>query len=185
MAVRPECRPRLTYDDYAALPDDGVRRQLIDGEVYVVPAPSTRHQRIVGRLQYAVEAHLRARGGGEVLAAPTDVVLSPHDIVQPDLVFVASARAEIVTEANIRGAPSLVAEVLSDPRTADRTVKRDLYARFSVPEYWVVHPEADRVEVFRLGERGYGTPEILEPGETLSTPVLPGLAVDLSELFRR
>ncbi|MBI4730503.1 MAG: Uma2 family endonuclease [Acidobacteria bacterium] len=182
MATRP--RAKLTYEDYVLFPDDGGRRQLIDGEVYVVPAPSTHHQRIVLRLASALDAHVRAHGEGEIFVAPTDVVLSDTDVVQPDVLFVADDRAGLVTEANIQGAPTLVAEVLSDP-ALDKRVKRGLYARFGVAEYWILDADADRIEVYRLGPSGYAEPEILEPGDVLTTPLIPGLALDLAELLRR
>lgn len=174
----------LTYADLASFPDDGLRRELLDGELLVSPAPRLRHQRIVGRLHFAIEAHLREHGGGQVYIAPADVVLSERTVLEPDLLFVSDQQLDILTEANVQGAPALVIEVLSDPRI-DRVRKRDLYARYGVPEYWIVDPDADRVEVYRLQGDRYAKPEILEPGETLATPLVDGLAVDVAELLRR
>jgi Uma2 family endonuclease len=176
--------PKLTYDDYVLFPDDGRRRQLIDGKVYVSPSPNARHQDTAGFVYVSFWNHLRAHGGGRVFQAPFDVLLSRSDVVQPDVVFVGEDRTGVITDANIQGTPSLAIEVVSDP-TLDKRVKRDLYARFEVPEYWVVDPDLDRVEVYRHGKTGYGKPEILEPGDTLTTPLLPGLAIDLTDLFRR
>ncbi|MBI4730476.1 MAG: Uma2 family endonuclease [Acidobacteria bacterium] len=89
MATRPE--PKLTYEDYVRFPDDGRRRQIINGEVFVVPSPSTRHQEIVGRLHRLIANHVEARGGGRAFVAPLDVVLSMTDVVQPDVLFVSDA----------------------------------------------------------------------------------------------
>lgn len=174
----------LTYADLAAFPDDGLRRELLDGELLVSPSPLTRHQAISWRLTAVLAQHLDASGGGHAFAAPLDVVFSDHTVLEPDLLFIADDRSEIITEKNIQGSPSLVIEILSKPRI-DRVRKRDLYARFEVPEYWIVDPDADRIEVHRLEEGGYGKPEILELGETLTTPLLPGLEIDVSKLLRR
>lgn len=176
----------LTYADYAAFPDDGVRRELIDGEVVVTPAPNTRHQDLVVRLVVMLSNHVGA-GGGRVFVAPYDVVLTDHDVVQPDVVFVADADAHFITRANLQGRPTLAVEVMSDPR-ADRVRKRDLYARHGVPEYWIADPDADRLEVHRLpraGATAYPKPELYEGGERVSPLSLPALVVDLDELFRR
>lgn len=180
----PQPRTKLTYDDYLLIPDDGRRHEIIDGEEYVTPAPNTRHQDIAGEIYRLIANHLVGHGGGRVLLAPYDVVLSKGDVVQPDVIFVSDENAGVITEANIQGAPTLVVEVISDPRM-DRLTKRDLYARHRVPEYWVVDPDSDRVEVHRLTKEGYGKPEIMEPGEKLSTEAIPGFELDLTELFRR
>ncbi len=174
----------LTYADLAAFPDDNVRRELIHGDLLVSPSPNTRHQIISHRLTLALGHHVAQHGGGIVFTAPYDVVLSDRDVVEPDLIFVADPQSDIVTEANIQGVPALLVEIVSDPRV-DRVRKRDLYARYGVPEYWIVDPDADRVEVYRHDQEGYGKPEILEPGETLETPLLPGLRVNLADLLQR
>lgn len=174
----------VTYADLATFPDDGLRREIIDGELIVSPAPRLRHQRLCGRLHLMFGNHIASHGGGEVFFAPADVIFSGINVVEPDLLFVSDDQLEILTEMNVQGAPALVIETVSDPRL-DRVRKRDLYARFGVPEYWVVDPDADRVEVHRLGEVSYGKPEIFEPGETLTYDRLPGLQVDLQALFAR
>lgn len=168
----------LTYADLASFPDDGLRRELIDGELIVSPSPRTRHQQVLARLYLIVGNHIAASGGGEAFFAPLDVVFTDRNVVEPDLLFVADDQREILTETNVQGSPALVVEVVSDPRL-ERVRKRDLYARFGVPEYWVVAPDADRVEVYRLRGDAYAKPEILEPGETLTYDRLPGLRIDL------
>ena len=174
----------LSYADLETFPDDGLRRELIEGQLVVTASPITRHQQLVVRLIVAFYAHLSEHGGGQVFPAPYDVVLSGHDVVEPDVIFVADERANIVGERNVTGVPSLLIEVLSDART-DRVRKRDLYARFGVPEYWIVDGEADRVEVYRLESGGYGKPEILEPGDTLTLEILAGFTLDIDILFAR
>jgi Uma2 family endonuclease len=183
MAV-PESPRRLTYTDLLDFPDDGLRRELIHGEVHVTASPNTRHQDIVLRLAHRFVLHIERLGGGRIFIAPLDVLLAEDQVVEPDLVFVADTHAHIVTEANIRGAPTLAIEVLSDVRR-DRVLKRDLYAAFGVPEYWLFDPDADRVEVYRLRDGVYDKPEILESGETLETPLLPGLRIDVTEILAR
>lgn len=167
---------------YFALPDDGIRRELIGGELLPIPSPRARHQRMVVRLVVALDLHLRAHGGGQVFVARFDVVLSDHDVAQPDVLVVADADAHVLTEANIQGPPSLVVEVASDP-VRDRRRKRDLYGRSGVREYWIVDPDMDRVEVYRPGNEGFSKPVILEPGDLLTTELLPGLSIDLAELL--
>ena len=174
----------FTYADLAAFPEDNVRREIIDGELLVSASPMTRHQVISQRLTLALGNHIDENGGGMVFAAPYDVVLSDRNVVQPDLGLIPDRQLDIVTQKNVQGVPELLVEIVSDPRR-DRVRKRDLYARFGVDEYWIVDPDADRVEVYRLGGNRYRKPEILEPGEVLRTDLIPGLAIDLEHLFRR
>lgn len=173
-----------TYADLAAFPEDGLRREIIDGELLVSPSPFLRHQQVLGELYLVFRLHLSEHGGGRVFFAPADVVFSDTNVVEPDLLFVADEQQDILTEKNIQGAPALVVEVVSDTRR-DRVRKRDLYARFAVPEYWIVDPDADRVEVYRLKGATYAKPEILEPGDTLTYQRLPGLVIDLAQILAR
>lgn len=174
----------LTYQDLLAFPDDGLRRELLDGELIVSAAPRLRHQDIVGRLFALFFNYVEEHRAGRVYVAPADVLLSDSNVVEPDIVYVGDDRSEILTEMNMQGVPSLLIEVVSNPRI-DRVRKRDVYARFGVPEYWIVDPDADRIEVYHHGPDGYGKPVIFEPGETLEYDGLPGLQVDLTRLFRR
>lgn len=173
----------LTYADYAALPDDGRRWELIDGELFLSPAPKTRHQEVVVRLVVLLGNHVAAHKEGKVFVAPYDAVMSDHVVVQPDLVYLAAADTHRITEANLQGAPTLAIEVVSDPRH-DLVRKRELYARFGVAEYWAVQPDADRIEVFRLAGGAYPKPDLLEPGDQLETPLLPGLVIDVGVLLQ-
>src|SRR4051794_780401 len=146
----------LTYRDYAALPDDGRRYQILDGELFVTPAPGTRHQIISMRLSAQLHAHVTAHRLGLILAAPADVILADTSIVQPDILFVGTDRQAVVSTRGIEGAPTLGVEILS-PSTADvdRRRKRDLYARYGVPYYWIVDADAQAIEMYRLTAATY------------------------------
>ena len=126
----------LTYRDYCELPDDGRRYEIHDGELSVTPAPTPRHQRLVGALYRILHAHVRSHGLGEVFLSPLDVILSDIAIVQPDVVYLERSRAGAVSSRGIEGAATLAVEILS-PWTAaiDRQRKRQLYARYGVPFY--------------------------------------------------
>ena len=178
---------KLTYDDFLLFPDDGQRHELIDGEHYVTPSPNPRHQRILGKLYLAIGNYLRANPIGEVFFAPLDVVMSEHDVVEPDLLYLSRERAaQVLVPEHVRGAPELVVEVGSKgTRKRDETIKRALYDRAGVAEYWVVDPEIDVVRVYRKGADGFERPVELqrEAGDTLTTVLLPGLEISLVEIF--
>ena len=177
----------LTYEDYAVIPADGRRHEIISGKHIVSPAPRTRHQRLVLALAFALHQHTREHGGGEVFVAPFDVLLGEHVIVQPDVCFVSEARLGIVGELNCEGAPDLVVEVLSPgTRRLDLKDKRATYAAAGVGEYWIVDGEADEVQVFRLNEAGFYdriSRLALEDGDMVETPLLPGFALPLADLL--
>jgi len=119
----------LTYDDYAARPEDGHRYELYEGELVMTPSPRTRHQSVIGNLHLALAEHVRSQALGELYVSPLDVILSRITVLQPDLVYVERARLGIVTERAIEGAPTLVVEVLSSSTSArDRGIKQALYA---------------------------------------------------------
>ncbi len=185
----PDASPRfrkLTYEDYVLIPGDGRRHEILDGEHYVTPAPLTRHQRVSSRLHGTLEPFVFERQLGLVLAAPTDVVLSPHDVTQPDLLFVSKARTGIVTEENLQGAPDLVVEILSEStRRRDERLKHDLYERFGVQEYWLVDSERRTIRVFRRqGDRFHRAAELAAAaGDSLASPLFPGLTIPLASLF--
>jgi len=130
--------------------------EAIEGDLYVTPAPTTRHQRVSKRLLYALDRILERPGLGEVFIAPYGVEFpATGEGVQPDIVFVSGERRDTITEAGIVGAPDLVVEILS-PSTAgrDRTIKLRLYEREGVREYWIVDPDENVVDVWRFGEEG-------------------------------
>ncbi len=178
----------FTYDDYKSLPfSETEQYELLGGEILMVPSPGFRHQRISWELEYRLSQHVRERGLGIVADAPLDVVLGEGDdreVAQPDVLFISQERAEIIHDDEVRGAPDLVLEILS-PSTADydRGYKRTLYARAGVREYWIVDPEAETVEVLQLGERGFATVGTFMSPDTLTSALLPGLAIPLDDVF--
>ncbi len=136
MPIASSTRRKLTYQDFVEFPDDGKLHELIDGVHYVTPSPVRPHQRLVGNLYFLVRLHLERHGGGEVLLSPFDVVFTPFDIVEPDLLYVSDARRRILTEKNVQGSPDLVVEVASpSTRRRDEGVKLKLYDRSEVVEY--------------------------------------------------
>jgi Uma2 family endonuclease len=178
---------KLTYDDYVLFSDDGKRHELIDGEHYVTPTPIRKHQAISGNLFGLIWSYLQKRPIGRVFAAPFDVIFSEFDVVEPDLLYISRQRLEqIETSPWVKGAPDLVVEIASpSTRKRDETIKRRLYERFGVAEYWVIDPELDLVKVYRrAGERYERVAELaLEKGDVLTTPLLPGLDLPLAKIF--
>ena len=183
--VHPKPWIKFTVNDYMSTPE-GKRYQLLDGEMILAPSPNTRHQRVIRRLSRVLSDFAETNGVGEVFLAPYDVVLSNHDVAQPDILFVSNARSSIVTEANIQGAPDLVVEILS-PGTAiyDRGYKQSLYSSHGVREYWLVDPDAETVEVLAEGAQALLLHATHRRGESLTSPLLAGLTIDLEQVFGR
>jgi Uma2 family endonuclease len=180
---------RLTYDDFLLFPDDDrLRHEIIDGVHYVTAAPSVRHQDLVGRLYLAIGNFLADHPGlGRVYLSPIDVVFTLHDIVEPDLVFVAGDQLGIMTEKNIQGAPAIVVEVVSkSTRRRDERIKKDLFDRRGVREYWIVDPDRSQVVVYRRQGGGLDarTPLTVTDRAALTSPLLPGFSLSVPELFR-
>ena len=147
------------------------------------PAPSLEHQRKAFRLARKLAEHVEGHDLGEVLIAPCDVVLDASTVLEPDIVFVSKARRSILKIACIEGAPDLVVEVTSDSsRTIDRFVKRDRYAEFGVPEYWLLDPFEPRIEGLRLEGGKYRLVGSFGPKDTLEFPTFPGLRIPVSSL---
>lgn len=179
---------RLTYDDLLLFPDDGLRHEIIDGEHYVTASPNTRHQVLLGRLYFEIELFLRHHPGtGQVFLSPFDVVFTKWDVVEPDLLFIAMDQTDILTDKNVQGPPALVVEILSPgTRKVDEGAKRRLFERGGVREYWLVDPERSRVKVFQRQEDGSFPPVAelsLEHGDVLTTPLVRGLTIRLTDLF--
>lgn len=179
-----ETRPTtLTYEDYLNTSDDE-RWELLRGELFMVPGPNTTHQRITFRLARILGDFVEQRGLGEVFIAPYDVLLSQTNVLQPDIVFVSNEQRSIITEANIQGAPALVVEVIS-PSTAskDRESKREIYAESGVREYWLVDPDTCTISIMALHGKDFREVGEYSVSDTLSSPSLPGLALDLASIF--
>ena len=180
----PAGRIVLTYEDYCALPDDGRRYEILDGELSMTPSPSVAHQRFAGNLFVVLHAHIRRHAAGEILIAPVDVILAKTTVVVPDLVFVSRERLGIVTSRGVEGAPDLVVEILS-PGTAsrDRVEKAHIYARHGVRHYWLADPETRVLEVYELGEGQYRRAASLADDDTFSPSLFPGLTIPLASLW--
>jgi Uma2 family endonuclease len=175
----------LTYDDYAALPEDGRRYELYEGELIVTPAPRPRHQSVLGNLHLLTAEHVRQHGLGEVYLSPIDVILSRITVLQPDLVYLDTARLGLVTERAIEGAPTLVVEVLSPSTDArDRSNKQALYARHGVPYYWIVDPAAQTVQALRLVGESYEAVGTLDATTPRALPPLSDLTLDPVAVWR-
>jgi len=174
----------MTYTDYAALPDDGRRYELHDGEIEVTPAPSTKHQTVVKNLLFLLEGYLREHRIGTLLQAPVDLILSETTVLQPDLLVVLRGRESLITDRGIEGPPDLVVEVLS-PGTAsrDRKSKFQLYARHGVSHYWIVDPNARRLEAYGIMSTGYALSGVLEGEGELSSDLFPGLVLRGSAIW--
>ena len=174
---------KFTVNDYMTAPPDK-RFQLLNGEMVLVPAPTNRHQTTLRELLLRVHQFVSRNGLGQVWPAPLDVVLSSYDVVQPDLFYVSDERSSIITDANIQGAPDLVVEILS-PGTAvyDRGYKRTLYGRSGVREYWLVDLDTSTVEVLTTRDQELVTETTCGRRDTMTSPVLPGLAIELEHIL--
>lgn len=178
---------KLTYEDLAKIPDDGMRHEILDGVHFVSPSPVPRHQEIVGELHLSIGLFLKENPVGRVYLGPTDVELAVHDILVPDLLFVSNQRREQIGSTCVHGAPDLVIEVHSSNKRYDVITKRARYQATGVPEYWLVDPELESIEVLRLDTDGvYQTAQRLARhtgGGVVESPLLPGLKLDLDEVF--
>jgi Uma2 family endonuclease len=173
-----------TYSDYAALPDDGRRYEVMNGVLLLMPSPSRSHQKTVGELFIHLRTHVQTSSLGEVYMAPFDVELAPDTIVQPDVLVILNAGLEKVAEEGVIGAPDLVVEVAS-PSTGpyDRLTKYYAYARARVPEYWIVNPEKRTVEVLALEGNTYHSLGIFRGQDILPSQIIPGLPVHVEQFF--
>lgn len=182
--MQTETNDRLyTYDDYLKLNDDN-QYELIGGKLILVPAPKTIHQRLVNRLSWLITGFVYKNGLGEVLTAPTDVVLTEKDKPQPDILFISKDRLDVITEKNIQGAPDLVIEILS-PSTGsrDKVEKSRLYYTHGVKEYWIVDPDSKVIDVFMPGEKNWNLFQAYSAEEILTSPLLSGLEIQLKDIF--
>jgi Uma2 family endonuclease len=175
---------KLTYEDYVTLPDDGKRHEILDGDLVMTPPPLIRHQRVSRNLVRALDAHVREQGLGEILYAPVGVVLAPHTIVEPDIVFVSTARAAIIERHAVVGAPDLLVEILSRATAArDRGAKAKLYARFDVEHYWIVDPVKNTLEAFARVGGAYGPVTKYAGSTVVRVPPFESLSLDLRTVW--
>jgi Uma2 family endonuclease len=185
MSTQPAVRG-WTYEEFANLPDDGNRYEVIAGELYATRSPTSIHSKVVTRLMAKLELFTQEHGLGTLFSAPYDVIFGEGDYLKPDLLFVRREREEIVKDHAMVGAPDLVVEVLS-PSTArsDRSPKRERYAAYGVPEYWVVDTDARQVEVFRLSGGDLRQVEVATDFlRWRPAPGGPELVIDVPHLMR-
>jgi Uma2 family endonuclease len=177
-------RPRVSYADLERTPEDGRRYELYDGEVFVVPAPIPRHQRVQMRLGEWLDKYA-ASAGGFAVDAPIDIVFSDYDVLQPDVVFFRPDRAHLVDlDHAIRHAPDLCVEILSPSTEAtDRGRKLQMFARYGVPEYWIVDPVAEVIEVHRLEASGYVLAQRASGDDEVRSAVVGGAPLLAKRIF--
>lgn len=173
----------FTYEDYAHLPE-GAPYQLINGKLVMSPSPTPTHQRILRSLSFTLHLFVEEHDLGEILFAPMDVYLSDIDTPQPDILFIAKARLDIIGEKYVKGAPDLVVEILS-PSTAyyDLKKKKRLYETSGVKEYWIVDPEAREIEVYTLVEDRFELFVRKAEQGSVTSKLLAGFSVDLEAVF--
>jgi Uma2 family endonuclease len=185
MIVCPNAPP-LTVEDYRSLPEAGPRYQLIEGDLYMAPAPNRFHQEISRNLQVKLFLYLRESGLGKIFDAPFDVYLDETNVYQPDLIVVLNDRLAILTEAGAEGAPNLVIEILSPKtRRLDLEQKRKAYPRFGVPELWIVDPEPKLTTQYRFALDGGVATVTTSENDNLTSPLLPGFSISGAELYER
>lgn len=173
-----------TYPHYLSLPEDGNRYEIIEGVLYLMPSPTPKHQKVIGKLQYWLYQAVELKGLGEVYTAPLNVILSFQDVVQPDIMIILKSNAGIITTRNIEGSPDLVIEVTS-PSTVgyDRDEKKRAYAKAGVKEYWLVDPATETIEVLVLETGNYKSAGAYRGAVTLPTKVIPKFKANVEVFF--
>lgn len=174
-----------TYDDYARLPDDGRRYEVIGGNLHMGPAPRPIHQELIYKVLGHIGQFVEQRQLGKIYFAPIDVILpnlaSP---VQPDILFISQQQLDTVKENYIEGVPDLIIEVLSPTNPQyDRRTKYDLYAEAGVGEYWIVDPDACIIDIYTLHDNNIYVPfGHFERGGMIQSGLFPDLRIPLDEL---
>lgn len=180
--------PVLTVDHLDLMPDDGNRYELLEGEIYVSRASSLTHQRVLGNIYMPLRLYLEHNPLGEVLPTP-GVIFDQFNGVIPDLVFISNALKErIGTGEKITEAPELVIEIVSPGKEnaeRDRLVKRRVYAKHGVKEYWIADPEARTLEIYRLKQRSLALVATLAGEDEITMPLLPGFTCTVDQIFNR
>lgn len=176
---------RWTYDEFARLPDDGNRYEIIDGELEMTPAPRSIHQKVATELGVLLSNFVKQHDLGWVLMGPIDVLFAEGDYLEPDLVFVRRERGGIISDRGIEGAPDLVVEVLSGfTASRDRGIKRERYAWFGVTEYWVADPDDKQIEVFRMMRDPLNAEVVRDTLLWRPWPGAPEMEINVAEALR-
>lgn len=165
-------------------PDDDLRYEVIDGELFMTPAPIPMHQLGLMVLSNLIYNWIDPRGLGKVFGSPVGVVLDEETAVQPDLIFIARERLGIIGERGVEGPPDLVVEALSPSTEArDRGVKMRRYAAAGISHYWLLNVRARSLEPFALGENGYEPAGVSGPGSIFRPALFPGLEIPIDKLW--
>jgi Uma2 family endonuclease len=179
--------PLLTIADLDAMPDDGNRYEIIEGELFVSRAPFLTHQRVSGNLFVRISNYLLEDPIGEVLATP-GVIFSEFSGVIPDIVFISNERrGEIASSERITGAPDLIVEIVSpgsENERRDRIAKRQLYGKYGVKEYWVVDPEQRTIEIYARVGRSLKLRIVLQKRDELTTSLFPDFSCKVADIFQ-
>jgi len=174
----------LTYADLKELPEDRNRYELYEGELAMTAAPTPRHQEVVGNLYAILRQHVLAGQLGLVLLSPVDVRLSDIAVVEPDLLFISRGREAIVGERYVEGPPDLVVEVASpSTESRDRRTKRLLYARYAIPNYWIVDTVERSIEGLAVETGRYRVTARAVVPESFAAPPFANLTIRLAEVF--
>lgn len=186
-----DCQPAggvWTCEEYMKLPVEATRYEVIAGQLYITPPPPTRHQVAVTKLLIPMFTWADEEGGlGIMFRGPLDVLFGEGDFIEPDGIFVRRDRVEIIKEHGIEGVPDLIVECVA-PETAerDRGLKRDRYAFFGVPEYWVFDADNRTLEIYRNDGRSFHEPEVVRDRWTWQPlPDGPVLELDLIKILER
>lgn len=176
----------FTVADYRAIPEGPPYYQLIEGELIMSPSPNRFHQVVARNLFRLLDDFVRRHSIGEVYFAPVDVYLSDSTVVQPDVLFVAAASRGLLVDEGVRGGPDLVVEIISPSNAQlDLRRKRPLYARHGVKELWLVDPVLEQIHRYDFAADVAKPVRIVDRDENFETPLLPGLVVAASEVFKR
>lgn len=178
--------PIVTVEDLDAMPEDGNRYEVIEGEIYVSRAPDFIHQVVITNFVISVGTYLKTNPIGVVVTTP-GVIFGMIDGVIPDAIYMShERRMAILSEGRLRGAPELVLEVVS-PGTEnvrrDHIAKRQLYAKYGVQEYWIADPQTRSIEVYRLRDNVLDLIAIYADGQRITTPLLPEWETIAEQLF--
>jgi Uma2 family endonuclease len=175
---------RYLASDIWDAPEDSFIYEVIDGDLYMTPAPGWMHQFSLSKLFYFIAGYVFAHDLGVVVTAPTGVVLGEHDGVEPDLIYISRARMHIISERGVEGAPDLCVEALSpSTKNRDRGIKMRRYAESGVPHYWILDPATHRLEAYHLAANGYELIGIFSVGDVFRPELFPGLEIPIAKLW--
>ncbi|NOS93809.1 MAG: Uma2 family endonuclease [Cyclobacteriaceae bacterium] len=175
-----------TVDEFMKLEESNLPCELINGEVFMSPAPSFTHQVVLSNLNDYFKTYAR-KNGGIALFSPVDVILDRRNVFQPDLLYVSKENLGIISERGLNAAPDLAVEIISPTNGfKDRNQKRKLYQKFGVKEYWIIDPGNNTLEIydFRVADVDTPTLYLVEEGEVVSK-LLTGLSFKFQDLFIR